>query len=120
MGDLSENFSREEFACKCNCGMDTVDVELVAVLEHLRSAFIGDTAITINSGCRCRGHNADINGSANSQHVKSRAADITVEGVDPDVVQDVFDGLFPDQYGMGSYDTFTHVDSRAGKARWTG
>ena len=26
MGDLSENFSRSEFECKCGCGFATVDV----------------------------------------------------------------------------------------------
>ena len=33
MGDLTRNFSRNEFKCKCECGFDTVDYELVTILQ---------------------------------------------------------------------------------------
>ena len=36
MGDLTENFSRREFACTCNCGADGIDMELVEALERVR------------------------------------------------------------------------------------
>ena len=36
MGTVSKNFSRSEFACKCGCGFDAVDVDLLAGLQALR------------------------------------------------------------------------------------
>jgi uncharacterized protein YcbK (DUF882 family) len=115
MGDISENFSRSEFACKCQCGFDTVDVELIAVLSALRSA-LGPTKI--NSGCRCHDHNRAVGGVKDSQHVLGRAADIVVQNVDPDIVVAYLNDHYPEQYGVGSYNTFTHIDTRGKKARW--
>lgn len=119
MGDISEHFSRSEFACKCGCGQDTVDAELLDVLERVRKHW--GKSITINSGNRCKAYNKVIGGSKNSQHVKSRAADIVVEDMLPFHVYKLLDIWYPDKYGMGSYDTFTHIDTRTNKrARWKG
>jgi len=116
MGDLSKHFSRSEFTCKCGCGFDTVDAELIMFLELARAHF--DRAITINSGCRCRNHNNAVNGSVNSLHLDGRAADIVVEGTPPNIVQEYFEQR--DVPGLGEYNSFTHVDSRSGHARWIG
>ena len=117
MGDISENFSRSEFACKCGCGLDSVDVELLRILETLRSHF--DRPITINSGHRCVDYNAFVGGSSNSQHLYGRAADIVVDGIDPALVYELADQMGIG--GAGEYSTFTHVDSRTnGPARWEG
>ena len=35
----SKYFSRSEFACRCGCGFDTVDAELLQILEKLRKHF---------------------------------------------------------------------------------
>jgi uncharacterized protein YcbK (DUF882 family) len=115
MGDISEHFDREEFACKCGCGYDTVDVELIEVLEKVRCYF--DAPVTISSGCRCSVHNAAVGGSLNSQHVLGRAADINVNLVKPEEVQKFLKSHY-DSLGIGSYSNFTHVDTRKGKARW--
>ena len=119
MGDLSKHFSRHEFECQCGCGQDTVDAELIYILEELHEA-LGDRDININSGNRCLTRNNREGGSLKSQHRVSRAADITVDGWTPGQVQTQFNTLWPDDYGMGSYEPFTHVDSRFGKARWPG
>ena len=114
MGDLSKSFSRYEFHCQCGCGFDTVDSELLMKLEEIREHF--DRAVTINSACRCRSHNSSVGGSDNSQHIIGRAADIVVEGTPPEVVAE-----FAEQIGMGGigrYNTFTHIDTRVGYARW--
>ena len=58
MGDISENFSRSEFACRCGCGFATVDVELIKTLEVVRKQF--NKPIKINSSCRCEEHNERI------------------------------------------------------------
>jgi uncharacterized protein YcbK (DUF882 family) len=113
---ISKNFSRKEFACKCGCGFDTVDVELVKVLQELRDHF--ERPITINSACRCLKHNRSIGSTDSSQHVKARAADITVKGVSPEVVYYYLDSKYPDHNGLGRYVDFTHLDTRGWKARW--
>ena len=72
--------------------------------------------VKINSGYRCDIHNKEINGSTNSLHLSGKAADIVVHGVSPAKVQQYladFDG------GVGSYKTFTHVDVRGYRARWS-
>lgn len=92
-----------------------MDVELLRILEALRSHF--DRPITINSGHRCVAYNAFVGGSANSQHLHGRAADIVVAGVAPYLVAELADQLGIG--GVGSYESFTHVDSRtAGPSRW--
>jgi len=116
MGDLSKNFSRSEFACKCGCGFDTVDAELIKNLQAIRDA-LGLVAIT--SACRCPSHNKQVGGSKTSQHLYGRAADIVVSGVSPRDVQE-FCKEELSLGGLGRYENFTHVDSRTGHARWEG
>lgn len=112
-------FERSEFACKCGCGCDTVDSELLTVLHALRSHF--DTRCFIASGCRCIPYNRKVGGAVDSQHTKGRAADIVVENVPPATVQDYLEKNYPGEYGIGRYRTFTHIDTRThGPARWSG
>jgi hypothetical protein len=115
MYNLSEYFSRSEFACKCGCGFDTVDAALLEALKYLRQSM--GKPVTITSGCRCPEYNKQIGGSKNSQHTKGRAADIVVEGVPANQVQAYFEGYgIP---GLGCYEDFTHIDTRSGdNARW--
>jgi uncharacterized protein YcbK (DUF882 family) len=78
MGDFTRNFSRSEFACKCGCGLDSIDPALVNMLQDSRDA----TALTyvIASGCRCERHNREIGGKPNSAHIRGKAADIICVG----------------------------------------
>ena len=117
---LSGNFSRAEFKCQCNkCDYDTVDAELIQVLQGLRDYYLAPIKIT--SGNRCPEHNANIGSTAtNSYHIRGRAADIQVKGVDPQVVQDYLLALYPDSFGIGCYASFTHIDTRTKKGRWNG
>lgn len=111
---LSENFYRDEFACKCGCGFDDIDMALVHLWQKARDFF--DVAVTITSGCRCPEHNARVGGSPNSQHLLGKAGDGVVSGVPASIVQEFFETLDPG--GLGAYTTFTHVDTREGRARW--
>jgi uncharacterized protein YcbK (DUF882 family) len=115
VGDISEHFDRAEFACNCGtCGHDTVDTLLLEALEAIREKF--KAPIKVSSGNRCKAYNKTVGGAQNSQHLLGRAADIQVDGVKPSVIAG-----FAMDLGMsvGSYDTFTHVDSRSGPvARW--
>jgi len=138
MGDLSKNLSRHEFACKCGCGFDIVDHDLVRVLQATADWFyanatsdyrrVARVSITINSGCRCPAHNKREGGSKNSRHMQGNAADFKVKYVnadgskkqiDPDKVADYLDRKFPNQYGVGWYRGRTHFDaSSSGRRRW--
>ena len=70
-------FRPEEFACRCGCGYDAINPQLVAALDMARKdAGIG---FTVSSGCRCKGHNAHVGGVADSAHVKGFAVDIQVK-----------------------------------------
>lgn len=112
----SKWFTREEFACKCGCGQDTVDAELLRLLERIREHF--GAPVLIGSGNRCVEYNRDVGGSERSQHLLSKAADIEVVGVSPRRVARYATELGAP--GVGDYESFTHIDVRSGPpARWS-
>ena len=113
---ISENFSRSEFACGCGCGFNAVDIELVCLLEKVRSRF--KNTITITSACRCAKHNKKVGGTDGSKHKLGIAADIVVKNVDPSDVYNYLCIISTGKYGIGKYKTFTHFDVRQDKARW--
>ena len=116
MGNLSNNFSRYEFTCRCGCGFNTVDTELITILEDLRIHF--KQPITVNSGARCKDYNMLVGGKTDSQHLIGRAADILIKDTPPRVVQFYLLEKYPEQYGIGVYTNFVHLDTRSKKARW--
>ena len=79
MGDLSKNFSRAEFECKCGCGSAEVDPLLIETIQRIRDA--AGTPLRVNSGVRCPSHNRRVGGVSNSQHLLGKAADITWTGL---------------------------------------
>lgn len=116
MARVSKDFDRNEFACRCGCGYDTVDVDTVAVLQRLRD-FYG-SKVTITSGCRCIDHNTAIGGRPGSLHMQARGVDFTIEEISPREIHNVLLEWYPDKYGFGVYGTFNHLDTRRGPARW--
>ena len=112
----ARHVKRAEFACKCGCGLNTIDFAVVAACDAIRAHF--DRPLTVTSGCRCEAHNRAVGGSEGSQHLLGRAADIVVEGVPASLVQELARNM--QMPGIGSYDDFTHIDSRNGRARWQG
>lgn len=74
MAQLSKNFTSEEFACKCGCGYDTPNPELIRMLQNARDLY--GKPMHITSGCRCIKHNRNVGGTANSAHISGMAADI--------------------------------------------
>lgn len=117
MGDLTKNFSRFEFACKCGCGFDTVDFLLVIVLQDVADHF--GKRVLISGGNRCFQRNLDTPGAArDSEHVKGKAADIKVEDTAPKKVYDYLNKKYPNKFGIGLYSNRTHIDVREYRARW--
>ena len=115
-------FKRSEFACKCGKYCNGFPVEpnekLVKTLETIREHF--GAPVTISSGIRCKTHNTNVGGATKSQHMEGTAADIKVKGVLPSEVVAYAESLMPNTGGIGTYNTFTHIDVRSTKSRWNG
>jgi len=117
MGDLSKNFSRVEFQCRCGkCKSIAPKQELIEKLEEIRT-FIG-SPIHILSGVRCSEHNNNVDGVKHSQHLLGTAADIVCKELTPTELANIIDDLWPNNFGLGRYKTFTHFDVRTSRARW--
>lgn len=63
--------------------------------------------IKINSGLRSISHNGEVGGKPNSYHLTGMAADIVVVGTQPQAIQHM---LRHWSGGLGTYNTFTHID----------
>lgn len=111
---LSNNFDRIEFSCKCGCGFDTVDVLLLQAAENARK-YVGP--FTPNSACRCVKYNKLVGGVSTSQHLFGKAIDIPTKN--PEGLYNFLDELYPNNYGLGLYNSFVHIDVRDKKARWS-
>jgi len=109
----TQHFTIKEFECKCGCGFDYVQIELLQVLEQIRHKF--NLPVIVNSACRCRYHNEAVGGKTHSYHLMGMAADIHIKGVPPQWLYDIIDDLYPDSLGLLCYENFVHVDIRSGK-----
>ena len=130
MGDISANINRYEIKCKCNkCSVRIQDHEpVIQVVQGAVNWFQGNAhsdtyvSVRITSAARCREHNLTVGSNDESQHIRCNAMDIQIfiagRQVEPRVVYDYFCRTSPDTYGIGDYDTFTHIDTRNKKARW--
>lgn len=116
MGNLSKNFSIEEFECKCGCGFNDVDPRLIETLQTIRDAF--KRPLFISSACRCPAHNKAVGGVKNSQHVLGKAADIYWHGEVCELYSLIYDlyerGELPHLGYMQLYRSknFVHIDVR--------
>lgn len=110
MGDMTENFSKAEFNCRCGCGANLTKPKLVLILQAIRDHF--DKPVTVNSGTRCAKHNRKVKGARHSQHMLGTAADISIDGVHPRDIAKFAKTLMPGWGGIKPYATFCHVDIR--------
>ena len=115
---LSANFKVKEFACSDGSDPIFIDSELATVLQKIRTHF--GRAVTITSAYRTPGKNKACGGTAYSQHLYGRAADIKINGVAPKTVAAYAEKLMPQKGGIGIYKTFCHIDTRSTKSRWNG
>jgi uncharacterized protein YcbK (DUF882 family) len=112
MTQMSRNFNRSEFRCRCGCGADHIRQDLVDVLQKIRD-IIGHP-VRVTSGVRCERHNRRVGGAKRSKHLTGEAADIQVSGKTPRQVALVANQVLGPRGGVKSYRSFTHVDIRSG------
>lgn len=114
---IAEHFHVSEFKSKDGSQIVILSEKLLDVLEKVRVNY--GKPLHVTSGYRTTAHNKTIGGVAGSTHCQGLAADIIVEGIAPNVVADYVETLMPKSGGIGRYTTFTHVDVRNKKSRWT-
>ena len=113
---LSTNFKSTEFDCHGSgcCSSTLVDENLVKYLQKIRSHF--GKSVHINSGYRCKKHNAAVGGASKSNHMDGEAADIRIDGVTPLEVAQYAEHI--GMLGIGVYSWGVHVDTRTSKYFW--
>ena len=113
---LSKNFKSTEFDCHgANCCLTTsIDSKLVEYLQKIRDHF--GKSVNINSGYRCKTHNANVGGASQSNHMDGEAADIRIPGVTPLEVAQYAEHI--GILGIGVYSWGVHVDTRTSKYFW--
>lgn len=142
MPKVSENFTRDEFACKCAsvygkrvedgyCGgrQASADITLTNILEKTRAfarRLMGEECyIQITSGNRCQKHNADTDGAEDdSYHLYGLAVDFIVvvkrthKIVNPKYIYEWLDLQHPGELGLGLYSNRVHANIGPYR-RWT-
>jgi Peptidase M15 len=84
-------------------------VKIAKELDKIRVQF-GNRPITVNSWYRDPVSNRDVGGVRNSQHLLGWAADITIDGYEPNEVAAKLISTWAG--GLGDSNSFTHLDLR--------
>lgn len=120
---VGKYFSRIECACKCGCGQDDVDPDLIKMADELRE-YLGKPMITTSVN-RCEKHNSNVGGVKGSQHVQGKAMDFYIRGLPTKKLINICKKLWKEKKilkgGLGVYPKmgFVHIDS--GRRRtWKG
>lgn len=117
-------FTQAEFKCKCggrfcNGYPVEIDMNMVKIADKIREK-IGKP-IHINSGLRCKTHNANVGGVSNSQHLLGKAADLGCpSGCTPEQMASIAESIMGNTGGIGIYSWGIHIDTRSTKSRWNG
>ena len=117
-------FKRAEFRCPCGrCGGFPVEPQesIVRTVDEIRYRLGIPISIVDGggSGVRCAAHNAEVGGTANSQHLYGLAADLH-SAASPAQMLAVAEDVMGHTGGIGLYSWGIHVDKRSGYARWNG
>lgn len=118
-------FSRAEFKCQCGgkyCNGFPAEPaeETVRMADEIRRR--AGVALNVNSGVRCKRHNAEVGGVSNSLHTTGQAVDLS-GAISPAklyaIAQEVQAEKIPGRGGLGLYGWGIHEDN--GKySRWNG
>lgn len=124
---LTENFTLEEFACRC-CSQTPPEIvdrlKILALdLEIVRHEL--NRPISIISGYRCPRRNRVVGGAAHSRHLNGDAVDLQVIGYSGKDLLVIFEKMILQDKirdgGLGTYGDrqwTLHYDHRSIPARW--
>lgn len=107
----SRYFTRTELECRC-CGDCLIDPQALQMLDEVRSR-VG-FPLHLTSAYRCPIHNKAVGGAENSQHLKGRAFDVTIEK-EPRRSHVAFVAARVGFTGLGVYRSFLHLDIGPGR-----
>lgn len=118
-------FTREEFRCQCGgkyCNGFPAEPaeETVRMADEIRRR--AGVPLNVNSGLRCKRHNAEVGGVSNSLHTTGQAVDLG-GNISPaklhEIAAQVQAEKIPGKGGLGLYSWGVHIDN--GKySRWNG
>ncbi len=112
MAKDTEHFKVSEFTCKCGCGKNNIDQRVMDMAETIRLAL--GVPVRVNSGCRCKEHNARSKGVPNSKHILGKAADLSCSLGSAKMFETVkklhAEGKLPQLDYCIKYRTFIHID----------
>lgn len=126
--DEIQYFHREEFRCQCGgkyCNGFPAEPaeETVRLADEIRRR--AGVPLKVNSGVRCKQHNANAGGVLNSLHLTGQAIDLAPIGGNipvarlQEIAEQVQAEKLPNRGGLGRYDWGVHIDN--GKhSRWNG
>ncbi len=111
--DDIKHFKRKEFKCKCGniyCNGYPVEPQekLVRVADRVREHF--DKSATVSSGLRCKQHNANVGGVANSRHLSGKAMDFCISGKTSEQVLAYVQQQPEIRYAYAIDNRFVHMD----------
>lgn len=121
--DEIKYFKKPEFACKCGkyCNGYPVDIDMNMVKIADKIRHIIGKPVPVNSGIRCKNHNANVGGVSNSQHLLGKAADLGCpSGCTPEQMASIAESIMGNTGGIGIYPWGIHIDTRSAKSRWNG
>nr|DAW55214.1 MAG TPA: peptidase [Caudoviricetes sp.] len=123
--DDIQYFTRAEFKCQCGgkyCNGYPAEPaeETVRMADEIRRR--AGVALNVNSGVRCKRHNAEVGGVSNSLHTTGQAVDLG-GNIAPaklhEIAAQVQAEKIPGKGGLGLYSWGVHIDN--GKySRWNG
>lgn len=116
--DEIKYFTRDELKCKCGgrfCdGFPAEPQEMAVRLADRARTYFGRPAHNV-SFLRCKQHNANSGGVANSQHMYGEAMDIRIDGVSGDRLLEFFKAQPEVRYTYKINNTNVHFDIPKGK-----
>ncbi|MEM9766722.1 MAG: D-Ala-D-Ala carboxypeptidase family metallohydrolase [Cyanobacteria bacterium P01_D01_bin.71] len=93
-------------------------IRIAEALEEVR-VLLDNRPITVTSWYRDPAINLRVGGAKNSRHITGDGVNFAVDGIHPYEVYARLDDWWGAQGGLASASTFTHIDARGYRARWS-
>lgn len=93
-------------------------LRIADVMQEVR-AYLGDRPIVVTSWYRDPVTNRRVGGASRSRHLVGDAVDFQVKGIAPHEVNRQLESWWGARGGLASASSFTHIDARGYRARWT-